>query len=337
MSGYGGGAQRRGGGGNGGGGRGGGPPMVPQKGQGGPVEELKTMLLERRREYEQLFPRGFNVNSLIVSAVVALRKLQLDNPNGNFDLRSIAEAVSWAAVLGLSVGNDETYLVPYKGVVQLIVGPRGMINCAYRHPMVASINAHAVAKGDVFNYDLGSSAFVTHQRGRQSSLWSPTGDDVEAAYAVVKTTRGGEIIEVFEKVDLDSRKNLSASRNSAGGPWNNHYRGMAVKTVIKEALKRAPRATAAQLAMMEDEDGAFVPPEREVWTEIGQDLQAEQSAAENGQQGGPRQTQRAAPPPPTPPRAQEEPPPDEEPAPPPDGAPQQGAFGEWATKGQGQR
>lgn len=221
--------------------------------------ELKKMLVADRMQLEILIPRKvraeFSPNRLIVVAMNAFIKMGCPT---NVDLYSIRDAVIWAAQLGLEAGTDQAYLVPYGPKVQLIIGPRGLIDCAMRHPSVQVVQAGSIMRGDYFDYDLGDSGYIKIRKGDQR----PTPQAERAAmvthsYAYCKTVNGGCARMVLTRADIDFRRSFS---KASKGPWFDNFEGMARKSAIKAGAPDWPRDPLLSLALHEDDDGAYAPP-----------------------------------------------------------------------------
>lgn len=236
--------------------------MVPAKGEAlNAVDVFKEALKRRSNELALLIPRrirrDFSPLRIVVVAVHAYRAMIVNAKEGAPppDVDSTIEAVMRMAQLGLEAGTEQAYLVPYKGKVQPIVGPRGYVDLALRHPKMRTCVARTVLAGDVFDHDLGTST-ITHKRGHHSTVQAQRAAALEYAWAKYETVNGGTEIEVLTREDVEFYRGFSAARN---GPWQDNYEGMARKTALKRVLAYAPRDTFLSLAMAEDEGGNYAP------------------------------------------------------------------------------
>ena len=96
---------------------------------------------------------------------------------------------------------NEAFLIPYKnkGVyeVQFQIGYKGLLNLAYRSPLLKTLQAHCVYEHDTFSYELGLNPQLIHK---------PTMGDrgaLRCVYAVFKTTNDGYGFEVMSKSAIE--------------------------------------------------------------------------------------------------------------------------------------
>lgn len=157
---------------------------------------------------------------------------------------SFLSALLNAAQLGLEPNTPlgQAYLIPYKnkGVMecQFQIGYKGLLDLAYRSPLLQSLQAHCVYSNDTFSYELGLNPQLIHkptmgERGEPRCF-----------YCVFKTTTGGYGFEVMSKTAIEEHaKKYSKAYDSSYSPWQTDFEAMALKTVIKAALKYLPLKT----------------------------------------------------------------------------------------------
>lgn len=226
-----------------------------------PVDVFRERLVRQKGAIELLIPRRirreFPPQRIMVVAVNAYRRMLMAQKSDASppDVESTIDAVVAMAQLGLEAGTEQAYLVPYKGKVQAIVGPRGYVDLALRHPKMRTCVARVVLAGDEFDYDLGTSR-ITHKKGVHATAQKERAASVEYAWARYVTTNGGEEIEVLTREDIEFYRSFSQAKF---GPWIDNYEGMARKTVLKRLLSYAPRDTFMSLALNEDGEGAYNP------------------------------------------------------------------------------
>jgi recombination protein RecT len=216
---------------------------------------IKAIFKTQYRQLSALFPDNGEVmvNRACAAAVNASRTSALKDASAE----SIAAATIACHHLGLEPG-DQAYLVPFKGEVQLIIGPRGLISLMFRSGFVKSVRAHCVFEADatsgVWDYDLGSSKYIRHRKapvGRRSGF-------ITHAYAIVDTTTEGQAIEVLTQEDLEYYRGFSQAKS---GPWFDNYEGMCRKTVLKRIAEFVPRSPMLSAALREDSHGGYEIPE----------------------------------------------------------------------------
>jgi recombination protein RecT len=266
--------------------RGSGRPTVPMdqpndKDKPGPVVELKSKLWEKRAQIGALFPQH---GDLVVRRIIAIaasgyeKLLANQKPDAKaIQPWSVAECVIQAATMGLEAGTSQAYLVPYGDKCQLIIGAEGLIAISYRSGLITSIECECVRANDDFDYQLGDEAFIRHKKAVRKtgfalppSARSPA-DAVEAvrgalthAWALICIKAGGDnrIRKVLTYDDILFYQSFSKAR-SEDNPWVTNTEGMWRKTVLKRGLQTAPRDPMLQLALSEDETGAWVLPAKE--------------------------------------------------------------------------
>ncbi len=151
-------------------------------------------------------------------------------------------------------------LLPYKNkdILELQMQPeyKGLIEVSYKTGVIESINCGAVDALDVFEFEEGSTPYIKHRRNlledRKNTI---------AAYAVVNLRNGGQIIQVMTKKEIDAimnrTKQVAAAKKYNNGIdqssiWFNHYDEQAKKTVLKRALKLAPKSQKLSLLISHD-------------------------------------------------------------------------------------
>lgn len=174
---------------------------------------------------------------------------------------SFLSALLNAAQLGLEPNTPlgQAYLIPYKnkGVMecQFQIGYKGLLELAYRSPQLQTVQAHCVYENDTFSYEFGLNPQLIHR---------PTiGDrgELRCVYAVFKTSNGGYGFEVMSKTAVEAHaKQYSKAYDSSFSPWQTDFESMALKTVIKAALKYLPLKTEyVQAVTVDDTTGTELP------------------------------------------------------------------------------
>lgn len=134
----------------------------------------------------------------------------------------------WNKNLGVS---EATFQLGYPGVAALIS----------RHPSVASITWNIVRKNDEFEEIGGSDPKINHKAARGNR------GEVEAYYCQIKLRSGHGVHKVMtvEEVDEHRKKFSEFGTNRDGsraGNWLKNFDAMALKTVLLQAGKTAPKA-----------------------------------------------------------------------------------------------
>lgn len=151
-----------------------------------------------------------------------------------------------AIIRGASLGLDperalgQLYFVPFKGVVTLIVGYKGLINLAWQTGQMAAIGAASVRPGDRFYYQLGTDPWIKHRPDGD-----PDGKAFTHFYATAKTI--GADAYNFKVMPLAEVKAVEArspsARSSHGSPWKTDFEAMGLKSALRRLCKLLPATT----------------------------------------------------------------------------------------------
>ena len=211
------------------------------------MDMIKVMAPEIKKALPSVItPERFT--RMALSALSKSKELQECSPI------SFLGAMMTAAQLGVEPNTPlgQAYLLPYRNKgkyeCQFQLGYQGLIDLAYRSGQVSNIQAHTVYSNDQFEYELGLEPKLVHKPAQ--------GDRGDAIYyyAVVKMKDGGYCFAVMSKADVTKHaKRYSQSFNSSYSPWSTNFDEMAKKTVLKRALKYAPKQSDFARAVVQDE------------------------------------------------------------------------------------
>lgn len=226
--------------------------------QSNPVEVLQAEFDRKRddveammREHGDSTPRTDRIFAVALTKYRAILN-GLKPSDRVIDPFSVVDCVLQAAQLGLEAGSDQAYLVPYNGRVSLIVSPRGLIDLAFRHPQVRDVNAAVVRAGDYFEYELGDEPRIRHRKGESDALGALT-----HVYAVMTLASGGKIRAVLTAAEVAFYRRFSKAPT---GPWIDNTAAMWEKTALKRMMAKGPRSPQMAAAMVENDQGHYVPP-----------------------------------------------------------------------------
>lgn len=216
---------------------------LPVRAAGG-VRTLAHVLASRHKYLSDIAPsnlRPERVMKIVISAVSRTPKLM------DCSIDSIFLATLQAVELGLEPGSaiGEAYLIPFKGLCQMLPGYRGLATLAYRSGFVSSLDAHEVYEGDAFRYSYGLEAELHHIPG---DVCDPA--KITHAYAVVRLKDGAVLFDVMNRAQIEAVRRRSRAAND--GPWVTDYGEMAKKTVLKRVLKRCPASVELAKAIAAD-------------------------------------------------------------------------------------
>lgn len=180
--------------------------------------------------------------------------LSLYNNNQAFwacDDVSFLSALMLSAQAGLEPNTilGQAYLIPYGGKVTFQVGYKGILELAHRTRLYKEIYALPVYKEDEFKYSYGLHKDLIHVPADIQS------GDPTHYYAVYKTVTGAEDFVVWSRDKVvNHAKKYSKTFNNRGGAWQSSFDSMALKTVIIDVLKFAPKSTEIAKVMAFDDN-----------------------------------------------------------------------------------
>lgn len=172
---------------------------------------------------------------IVMSAVSANPKLAETTP------QSFLGAMMVSAQLGLEVNTPlgQSWLIPYYNgrtktlECQFQLGYKGLMDLAYRSGEISTIQAHVVHEADDFEYAFGLEPTLKHIPAKKDR------GDPTHVYAVWKTKDGGFGFEVMSMDEVRTHAQRY-SKSAGNGPWSTNFESMALKTVLKKALRFAP-------------------------------------------------------------------------------------------------
>lgn len=202
---------------------------------------IKDLLEKAKSSIVAVLPKHMPVDRLLkiaLSATARTPTLLACEP------QSLLLAVMQSAELGLEPGGllGESYLVPFKGKVQLIPGYKGLIKLARNSGDLKTIEAHVVREKDTFDVEFGLENKLVHK----PCLTGDPGEMV-CVWAIARYKDGAYQVEVMTRSEIDAIRGRSQAAES--GPWVTDYAEMAKKTVLKRLLKTAPLSPEAKKAL----------------------------------------------------------------------------------------
>lgn len=197
-------------------------------------QSLRTQLVDQLgAELASVLPANIRPERLILTIVQCgerTPKLYQCSP------RSLQMAALSMGTLNLECDGftGQGYLIPFKSDAQPVIGYKGFNTLAARNGFV--IDGAVVRDGDRFDYQLGTSPFVTHTpmlRGKKAQI--------VAAWATAMRPGHAPIVAVMGIDEINAVKGKSPGARRSDSPWNDTDIGlpaMAGKTV-KRRLARA--------------------------------------------------------------------------------------------------
>lgn len=193
------------------------------------LEEPKTLsgvfdLAPFRNNFIQNYRKvtGNNDGSLVWERekMVFLQKLTGDEKFQKCTRMSVYGAFTQLATSGLSLVDDQAYLIPYKDVMQFQIGWKGRLEQIARMDFIKEINEPMVVyKSDDFDYTLAPKpSILKHKRKRER----PDDDELTHVYIIYETDKGTKTF-IMERHEIEKiRDNFSETYKfwkSKNGQW----------------------------------------------------------------------------------------------------------------------
>lgn len=219
--------------------------QAPATKQKSPQQYASDLLERMQPQIEKALPAHMSqerMTRIALSAVNGNPKLtQAIQNNPTSFLGSLMQS----AQLGLEPNTNlgHAYLIPYGNEVQLQIGYHGLLELAYRSGQYQKIMAMPVYKDDFFEYQYGTNEKLNH-----IPTQIPKGDPI-GYYAFYKLSNGGQH---FVYWNMERVRGHQAKFAKSKNVWKNHFDAMAMKTVIKDVLKYAPKSIELNEAVVSD-------------------------------------------------------------------------------------
>ena len=173
---------------------------------------------------------------------------------------SVLGALMQCAELGFmpSPALQQVYFIPRKNKynqgrkeLEFQLGYQGLIDLAMRSDRISNIRARVVYEKDLFDVVMGLDESITHKPNLSGDRGFPI-----LAYAVIEYKDGGKYPEIMTADEIKKVREVSESKDSTFSPWNNWPTEMWRKTVLRRALKYAPKSTDYAMLDAIGRDGA---------------------------------------------------------------------------------
>lgn len=233
-------------------------PATPTNGQERkpvrPEETVRRLLEQMKPELQKALPAHMTADRL---ARIALTEIRRNPELLECDRTSLLGAVMLSAQLGLEPGPlGHCYLLPFwnsktkRKEVVFVIGYRGYLDLLYRNERTESVLAQIVYEKDkehgLFVIDYGVDYKLIHTPYLDGPRGKPIG-----AYVVVRFKGGGYFFRFMTVSEIEERRKRSKTPNA--GPWVDDWEAMALKTVVRDAMKWVPLSIEIQRAIAQDE------------------------------------------------------------------------------------
>lgn len=222
---------------------------LQQRAQNEPAKSETVLDLIKRMEpaLRQALPKQISSERFARIAMTAVR----NNPNlQKCNPMSFLASLMQSAQLGLEPNTPlgQAYIIPYGSEAQFQLGYQGLLTLAYRTNEYQSIYAMPVYAQDEFSFEFGLEPKLVHKPSPE-----PAGAPIYY-YAVYRLVNGGHGFAVMSHQEVEMhRDRFSPSWKKGRSPWGTDFDAMALKTVLKKALKYAPKSVEFASAVAADE------------------------------------------------------------------------------------
>lgn len=241
------------------------------------MKAIKAVIMDplQLEKFERAAAEGVDVEKY---AMLLFRACGQNMKVLNSDISSISLALMESVSLALPIGGalGYGYVVPYKGKAQFQIGYQGLLKLTYNDGRATTAAAEVVrgtpARSDKFNYMLGSSPFVRHERDSEPD------DPIMYAWACISVAVGPPFVDVWSAKMLEAHANKYVPKDKSGAFYGDslvvtNYEMWCRKTMLRRTLKLMPMSEVARNVL-----------QREEYTEEGIDLDAEPEMTSGSEQ-----------------------------------------------------
>jgi recombination protein RecT len=210
-----------------------------------------------KRHLEAILPKHLTSERF---GSIAMRQLSLVPELKNCTLRSVIGSMMTAATLGLEIGTQgECFLIPYSRECTLQIGVWGHAALAWRSEQISDLQFDVVMKGDRFDFQKGTDAYLHHipEEGRDLDAT----ERIEWVYAVARTVAGGKVFDAFDRKWIERIRGRSQAQNSPA--WTDFFAEMAMAKALKRVLKLCPKSRECGRAITLDDEAEAG--QKQVW------------------------------------------------------------------------
>ncbi len=216
--------------------------------------ETRNRIASMEQAFAAALPEGVRPQQIIGDA---LQVLQATPALYRVQRLTLLGALVTCSQLALRPGVlGQAYVLPFKGRAQFVAGYHGLKDIAHRSQQIRDVDAQPVREADVFDFERGSRPAIHHKVNPRLSLEDR--GPIFGYYAVVTTVQGGTYLDYMTVGELEEHRDRFALQRDKQtgkikGPWIENPVPMAQKTVLKRALKLAPRSLEMQAVQLHDE------------------------------------------------------------------------------------
>jgi len=184
------------------------------------------------------------------------RRLVQKNPDlTQCTVASLENAIKDSAALGLDPTGlqGRGYVLPFRNKrgdmeAVFIAGYLGLLDLAYRSGRVAGVQVKLVHKDDEWEYKEGLNPVLSHTPRFTGVFTYEDREDCVAGYCIWSDVLGGQAVAKrhqwlwLEEIERVRKLSKQTGRDGVSkfGPWVEHWQAMALKTVVRAAVKLMP-------------------------------------------------------------------------------------------------
>lgn len=250
------------------------------------VQQLTKDLATQSKQIASMLPPGMDPARFMRTTVNAISTHAQSEKLLNADRQSLFNACQKAAADGLLLDGKEATLVTFKNEVAYMPMVQGLVKLARNSGEIANISYSVVYKNDEFEYytDLDGVHFI-HKPLKE---WEGDRGEPVAAFCLVALKDSDEkVLKVLSKSRIMGIAQGGRNAHQYTPGKGAHFEEWWGKTVIKNALKYAPKSTFLDSAIAHDNEhidpdkipSDYIPPPSKV-DSINEDLGTNTSAAE---------------------------------------------------------
>lgn len=207
---------------------------------------------------ELRIPKDYSPENALKSAYLVLSETKDKNGKAVLDTcsrESIAESLLKMVVWGLSPLKKQCDFIAYGSKLECSIEYTGNIVLAKRYGGLKDIRAHAIFKGDEFDYEINPETGRTNILKHKPSLKSIGSKEVIGAYAIMVLKDDSIDAEVMSIQMIKDAWNQGAMKGNSPA-HRNFPDQMAKKTVINRACKLLIRSS--DDSVLYDEDAEYI-------------------------------------------------------------------------------
>ncbi len=213
--------------------------------------QIEASLSQYAEQIARAMPNGGKPDLIIQAAVF---QISMNPALKECSVQSLIGSVLHTSILGLNPALGQCHYIPRRNGqtgqtdCQFQIDYKGLITLAYRSGQVRTIFAEVVRRGDVFEFERGTTPKIKHIPDLEA------GGETYAVYAVVEFSTGAREFVVMGKSEVEKRRLASPSqRGDAAGVWAKWGDEMWKKTALRQLLKIVPLSNTTVSAIATDE------------------------------------------------------------------------------------